>query len=145
MTERFNASSPKSLSIKSITSRPRSPINAITFTSAFVFLAIIPSNVDLPTPEPENIPNLCPHPTAKRESIALIPVTILLFMGFRLMGSGAFASKGYFIEEYREPFESFGCPNPSITRPKSSLLTSTFSISPDATTSSPALIPSTLS
>ena len=45
-------SSPKSLSMNSRTSLPRSPISAMTLISALVFLANIPINVDFPTPEP---------------------------------------------------------------------------------------------
>ena len=57
-TERFIPSAPKSLSINSLTSRPRSPISAITFISALVFLANIPISVLFPTPLPANIPIL---------------------------------------------------------------------------------------
>ena len=59
--------------MNSLTSLPRSPISAITFISAKVFLAIIPSKVDLPTPEPANIPILCPLPQVKNPSIAFTP------------------------------------------------------------------------
>ena len=49
-------SGPRSFSMNSSTSRPRSPIRAMTLTSAAVFRAIIPSNVLLPTPEPAKMP-----------------------------------------------------------------------------------------
>ena len=60
--------------MNSLTSRPRSPISATTFTSASEFLAIIPKSVDLPTPEPANKPIRCPQPKVKQLSIALTPV-----------------------------------------------------------------------
>ena len=54
--ERFIPSVPRISSINSLTSRPRSPIRAITFKSAEVFFAIMPRVVLLPTPEPAKIP-----------------------------------------------------------------------------------------
>ena len=47
---------PKSRSMNSFTSRPRSPISAITLTSADVYRAIIPKVTLLPTPDPAKIP-----------------------------------------------------------------------------------------
>ena len=55
----------RSFSMNSLTSRPRSPIKAITFISAVVFRAIIPSNVLFPTPLPAKIPTRCPFPTVR--------------------------------------------------------------------------------
>ena len=55
-TERFNPSSPRSFSINSRTSRPRSPMRPMTFTSAEVLRAIIPKSVLFPTPLPAKIP-----------------------------------------------------------------------------------------
>ena len=52
-TERFKPSGPKSSSMNSCTSRPRSPTRPITETSALVYRAIIDSSTDFPTPEPE--------------------------------------------------------------------------------------------
>ena len=84
--ERFMPSVPKISSINSLTSLPRSPINAITFKSAEVFFAIIPRVVLLPTPEPAKIPILCPLPTVVKASTAFIPndkgsVILFLFKG----------------------------------------------------------------
>ena len=42
------------------TSLPLSPINPTTTTSASVYFVIIPSKIDLPTPDPAIIPNLWP-------------------------------------------------------------------------------------
>ena len=72
-TDLANPSSPKSFSRKSLTSRPRSPIRAMTFISASVFLAIIPIRVLFPTPLPARIPRRCPLPTVIKPSIAFIP------------------------------------------------------------------------
>ncbi|MNP40256.1 hypothetical protein D3C76_1338840 [compost metagenome] len=72
-TERARPSGPKSRSIKSNTSRPRSPISAITFTSAAVFRAIMPSKVLFPTPEPAKIPTRWPLPTVRSPSMARMP------------------------------------------------------------------------
>ncbi len=60
-TERSSAS-PRSRSMNSRTSRPRSPTSAITLTCALVDLAIMPSNEDLPTPEPAKMPESLPTP-----------------------------------------------------------------------------------
>ncbi|MNJ55014.1 hypothetical protein D3C77_504850 [compost metagenome] len=86
-TERSSPSGPKSFSIKSSTSRPRSPTSAITLTSADVLRAIIPISVLLPTPEPANMPTRWPLPIVRRPSIALTPILIGvntrgLFSGF---------------------------------------------------------------
>ena len=48
----------------------------------------MPNNVDLPTPEPANNPNLCPRPTGISESIALTPVENELVIRVRLSGCG---------------------------------------------------------
>ena len=55
-TERRMPSSPRSFSMNSSTSRPRSPTRAMTLMSALTFLAIMPIRVLLPTPEPAKIP-----------------------------------------------------------------------------------------
>ena len=60
----------------------------ITFTSALENLLIIPSKVDFPTPEPANIPTLCPSPQVKRPSIAFIPVVKMLSILFLFKGFG---------------------------------------------------------
>lgn len=60
-TLRARPSGPRSSWTNSWTSRPRSPINPITFTSADVKRAIIERSTDLPIPEPEKIPIRCPR------------------------------------------------------------------------------------
>ena len=74
-TERLNPSGPRSLRIKSPTSRPLSPIKAITLTSARPWRAIIPKRVLLPTPLPEKMPTLWPSPQVSKLSIAFTPVS----------------------------------------------------------------------
>ena len=89
-TDRFRPSSPRALSRKSFTSRPRSPIRAITFTSAVVLRAIIPRRTLFPTPDPEKMPILCPQPMVKTPLIALIPVSrgrLIRFLNRGFMGS----------------------------------------------------------
>ncbi len=89
-TDFFNPSSPRSFSINSLTSLPLSPINVITFTSAFVLRAIIPIVTLLPTPLPANIPSLCPLPTVSKPSMALIPVCKGEFILILSNGLGGF-------------------------------------------------------
>ena len=72
-TERAIPSGPRSRSMNSRTSRPRSPISAITLISALVFRANIPINVLFPTPEPAKTPIRCPFPTVISPSTALTP------------------------------------------------------------------------
>ncbi len=87
-------SGPKSLSINSLTSLPRSPIRAITFISALVFLANIPISVLLPTPLPANIPIRWPLPTVIRPSTAFTPKGSTSSIIFLFNGSGGCASTG---------------------------------------------------
>ena len=61
-TERARPSGPRSFSMNSRTSRPRSPTSAITETSASVPRVIIDSRLDLPTPEPAKMPMRWPRP-----------------------------------------------------------------------------------
>ena len=60
--------------MNSWTSRPRSPIRAITLTSASQLRAIMPSSVLLPTPEPAKMPMRWPLPQVSRPSMARTPV-----------------------------------------------------------------------
>tara|TARA_B100000315_G_scaffold250360_1_gene283037 strand:+ start:7333 stop:8556 length:1224 start_codon:yes stop_codon:yes gene_type:complete len=76
-TLRFIPSSPRSSSINSRASRPRSPINPTTLVSAAVWRAIIDKIVDLPTPEPEKMPILCPLQTVRKAFITRTPRSIL--------------------------------------------------------------------
>ena len=55
-------SGPRSRSMNSRTSRPRSPSSAITLTSAVVCRAIMPSSTLLPTPLPAKMPMRWPRP-----------------------------------------------------------------------------------
>jgi DNA topoisomerase-1 len=115
--ERFNPSSARSLSIKSLTSRPLSPISAITFRSAFVFLAIIPKRVLLPTPLPEKMPILCPFPTVSKPSSALMPRGRGWFILFLFKGCGGLLLTGRYAPFFIKPLPSIGLPMPSRTLP----------------------------
>ncbi len=72
-TTEWARASPRSRSMNSRTSRPRSPTRPITFTCAVVDLAIIPSREDLPTPDPAKIPSRWPRPQGTRVSRARTP------------------------------------------------------------------------
>jgi len=87
-TLRFNPSSPRSFSMNSRSSRPRSPTRVMTFTSADVLRATMPSRVDLPTPEPEKMPTRWPLPRVSRPSMARTPVESTWLMRLRCMGLG---------------------------------------------------------
>ena len=67
---------PRSFSRNSFTSRPRSPMRAMTFTALWQLRAIMPSNTDLPTPEPANRPTRWPLPMVLNPSMARMPVTM---------------------------------------------------------------------
>ncbi|OQA21100.1 MAG: hypothetical protein BWY61_01822 [Firmicutes bacterium ADurb.Bin354] len=116
-TDLLNPSSPRSLSINSLTSRPRSPMRAMTLSSALVFLANIPISVDFPTPDPANIPIRCPLPRVMRPSTAFTPsgrgsVIMVLFMA-----SGLGASNGYQVSPSGVKL-LMGRPSPSKICPK---------------------------
>ena len=139
-TERFMPSGPKSLSINSLTSLPRSPIRAITLISAFVLRANIPINVDFPTPEPAKIPIRCPFPMVISPSTAFTPMGSISSMILRLMGSGGLASTEYSLA----PNSSASVlPRPSNVFPRSSSFTRTLSGIPVFSTLLPGPIPST--
>ena len=70
------------------TSRLRSPISAITLTSAELERDMEPSSVLLPTPLPPKIPMRCPLPQGSRLSIARMPVTNGSSMWSRSSGLG---------------------------------------------------------
>ena len=74
--------------MKSRTSRLRSPINAITLTSAELWRDMEPSSVLFPTPLPPKIPILWPLPQVSRLSMARMPVASGSVMGSRSMGPG---------------------------------------------------------
>ena len=115
-------SSPRSRSINSRTSLPRSPISAITLMSALVFRANIPSSVLFPTPDPAKIPIRCPLPTVIRPSTAFTPSGNTSLMIFLFIGSGGAASIGY--SDFNSSVStSVGLPIPSNVCP--SILSST--------------------
>ena len=58
--------------MNSRTSRPRSPMRAMTLTSASVWRAIMPRTVLLPTPLPEKMPTRCPRAIVTAEEHKLI-------------------------------------------------------------------------
>ena len=88
-TLRANPSGPRSRSMNSRTSRPRSPIRTTTLMSASVDLAIWPSRVLLPTPLPAKIPNLCPFAQVSSPSMARTPVARgSLILGLCIGGTG---------------------------------------------------------
>ena len=72
-TERASPSGPRSRSMNSRTSRPRSPTSAMTLTSARVLRAIMPSSALLPTPEPAKMPRRWPRPQVSSVLIARTP------------------------------------------------------------------------
>ena len=116
--ERRIPSSPRSFSINSRTSRPRSPTRAITLMSAFTFFAIIPISVLLPTPDPAKIPMRCPFPMVSMLSIAFTPNSIRSRIGGRDMGLIYwFRSTQKDVPPWKGPFPSMGCPSALITRP----------------------------
>ena len=86
-TERASAS-PRSRSMNSSSSRPRSPTRQITFTDAVVARAIDPRSVDLPTPEPAKIPSRCPRPQGTSASRARTPSSSRSLMRGRSIGEG---------------------------------------------------------
>ena len=72
-TTECSSASPRSRSMNSRTSRPRSPTSAMTLTEALVERAIMPSSEDLPTPEPAKMPRRWPRPQGTRPSSARTP------------------------------------------------------------------------
>ena len=137
-------SSPRSLSTNSLTSRPRSPISAMTLISACVFRANIPKRVLFPTPEPAKIPIRCPFPTVIRPSTAFTPSGRTSSIIFLLIGSGGWASTGYSFPDVSSS-ASVGLPMPSSRWPRSESPTKTDNGCPVFSTIHPTPIPSTFS
>ncbi len=105
--------------MNSRTSRPRSPTRQMTFTSAFVERAIMPSSEDLPTPEPAKMPRRWPRPQGTRASRARTPSDTRSVMRGRSIGLGGAAS---IFDRGRSSTggpPSMGRPSPSSTRPSS--------------------------
>ncbi len=137
-------SSPMSFSINSRTSRPRSPISAITLISALVLRANIPISVLLPTPEPANIPIRWPFPTVISPSTAFTPSGSTSLIMTLAIGSGGIASTGYSLVKVRSA-TSVGLPRPSSVWPRISSPTKTDKGCPVFSTIHPTPMPSILS
>ena len=114
-----NPAGPRSRSRNSLTSRPRSPIRAITITSAEVYRAIMPSSTLLPTPEPAKIPIRCPSPQVNRPSNARTPVLSGRSMRGREQGCGGNRLKSARSTSAGRGLPSTAFPAASITRPSS--------------------------
>ena len=90
-TERARPCGPRAFLMKSLSSRPRSPISATTLTSAWDERQIMPSRVLLPTPAPAKMPMRCPTPSGSMPSTARIPVAKGCSMARRANGGGGAA------------------------------------------------------
>ena len=136
MTTVFAARLIQIFSRNSRTSRPRSPINAMTFTSDSARLAIMPSKVDLPTPLPAKMPRRCPRPRGERINRLHAGLKNLFdalpLERMRREKIGADLS----FRCQRTKIVS-GWPRLSMTRPMRPLPTGTFSGEPSAMTSLP--------
>ena len=86
---------PVPCSRKARTSRLRSPISAITVTSAELCRDMEPSSVLLPTPLPPKMPMRWPLPHGSRPSMARIPVTRGWVMCSRSSGLPGVPLRGY--------------------------------------------------
>src|SRR4051812_23427766 len=140
-TERSIAS-PRSRSMNSRTSRPRSPTRQMTFTSADVERAIMPMSDDLPTPEPAKMPRRWPWPHGTSESRARTPSEMRSWMRGRVSGSGGDALAGRRgVVSAISPRPSIGRPRPSRTRPSRSMPTGTSRWRPIAVTGLPGPMP----
>src|SRR4051812_31868842 len=139
-TERPSAA-PRSRSMNSRTSRPRSPTRQMTLTSADVERAIMPSSDDLPTPEPAKMPSRWPRPQGTSASSARTPSVTRSVMRGRSSGEGGAPT----IARSRTPSSSgppsIGVPSPSRTRPSSASPTWTETRRPVAVTTSPGPMP----
>ena len=87
----FRPSGPRSFSMNSRTSRPRSPISANTHTSAEQPLMMLDKSVLLPPPAAAKIPMRCPSPQVSTPSSTRRPREIGLSMILRSMGFGGSA------------------------------------------------------
>ena len=93
-TLRDMPSGPRSRSMNSTTSRPRSPTRPMTLTSALVYRAIMPSVVDLPTPEPAMMPTRWPLPRVSRPLTERMPTSRGSLMRGRSRGLGGSRCRG---------------------------------------------------
>ena len=105
--------------MNSRTSRPRSPISAITLTSHCAPRASMPINVLLPTPAAAKMPMRWPSPSVIRPSMIFTPVGIGRSTMARVIGSGGSAITGRSSTPTIGPLPSIGSPRPLMTRPSS--------------------------
>ena len=111
-------SRPSTSSMNSRTSRPRSPTSAMTVMSKPCERASMPSNVDLPMPEPAKMPMRCPAHSGENRSMTLTPVFTGVRTRWRRIGAGGSRS----VETARAPCArgpppSMGSPSALIVRP----------------------------
>src|SRR6185437_6864581 len=139
-TERARAS-PRSRSMNSSSSRPRSPTRQITFTAAVVARAIEPSRVDLPTPEPAKMPSRWPRPQGTSVSSARTPSSRRSLMRGRSIGDGGEPATTRGRQPVISPPPSIGRPSPSSTRPSRASPTGTRNGPPVGATTVPGAIP----
>ena len=118
-TARARPSGPRSFSMNSRTSRPRSPTRASTVTDASVPRVIIDNRVDLPTPEPAKMPMRCPRPQGTSVSSARTPSGSDSSIMRRVSGCGAAWSTPTCGTLCSGGPPSIGRPSPSSTRPRS--------------------------
>ena len=116
-TERAMPSGPRSRSMNSATSRPRSPISATTETLASVPRAIIDRSDDLPTPDPAKMPNRWPLPHGIRPSSTRTPRGSCSLTSPLRNGCGGRPSTLTSRPRSGGP-PSIGRPKPSSTRPR---------------------------
>ncbi len=140
-TERARPSGPRSFSMNSRTSRPRSPTSAITETSASVPRAIIDNRLDLPTPEPAMMPIRWPRPHGVSASRARTPSPSWSWIRGRLNACGDAWSTGTLGRAASDGPSSTGRPRPSRTRPRSASPTRIRSGPPVWLTTSPTRRP----
>ena len=143
-TDRRRPSSPRSLSINSRTSRPRSPTRQITLTSAVVLRAIMPRTVLLPTPDPAKMPMRWPLPIVSSPSMARMPRLTGSVIRRRVSASGGAAKIGYCLRPrpVQRPQAVGGLrPGRPGRAPAGSRRTVTCCVWPVATTSEPGLMP----
>src|SRR3954470_2878839 len=141
MTTECPIASPRSRSMNSRTSRPRSPTRQMTLMSAVVERAIMPSSDDLPTPEPAKMPRRWPRPQGTMPSRTRTPRPTRSRMRGRSRASGGAPAAERTRPSGRSSPWSIGRPRPSSTRPSSSSPTGTRTGSPVAVTTLPGPMP----
>src|SRR6201995_156207 len=140
-TTEWPSASPRSRSMNSRTSRPRSPTSAMTLTSAVVERALMPSSEDLPTPEPAKMPRRWPSPHGTRVSRARTPRPTRSEIRGRVRASGGVALADRARVSSRSPYSSSGLPRPSMTRPRRPSPTETLKGLPVGCTEVPGPMP----